>query len=436
VANNVVPQIPDSAGVSDPATRRVLQAITEVLRVRNGDVGKGENAFLTRAGLEDLLGSDNFNMLTEDATPVSPSGQRRVRMADIIRDLQNDIAGSPLYIQLGQAIDMITKPTTGLLARVGRSELYLQNEVVQRINDGNAFYQSSMTQWSQTGANVAAIRTELTTTTSQAGATASAVTTLSSTVGANTAAISLNLSTQATINGYLGAQFTLRFDVGGRVSGFGFSATNAGAAGASSSQFIVRANTFAIGGPGEPGDPVGTLDAIPFIVRTQSFVSNGTTRPAGVYMPAAFMGYFVADAGHIGNATVDTIKIAGNAVTIPVNAFQGAPITLTSTTQDLASVVVTYAAGFAPQKVVVLFSFRTVPFGGAGPGELNFGLRRNGNGIYGGSISVLGGYASAPAGGAPDDPGVGTHTYTLYALTNTIQMDAFDGQLTVLGALR
>ena len=93
------------------------------------------------------------------------------------------------------------------------------------------------------------------------------------------------------------AQYTVKLDVGGRVSGFGLASS------ATQSDFAINADKFYI------APPTGTAKgASPFMVLTTATTINGTSVPAGTYMRSAF----------IHNAAVDTLKIAGRAVTFPL----------------------------------------------------------------------------------------------------------------------
>jgi len=132
------------------------------------------------------------------------------------------------------------------------------------------------------GANKSNITTLQTTTTN----TASDVTTLNSTVDGHSTSIQ---NTSTTVNG-LSAQYTVKIDNNGYVSGFGLASTQVN--GTPYSRFYIRSDAFAIGGP----DTSGSTDAnVPFIVRTSTSVVNGLTIPAGVYMKSAFIETVTAD---------------------------------------------------------------------------------------------------------------------------------------------
>ena len=150
-------------------------------------------------------------------------------------------------------------------------------------------------------------------------AISTAVQTLASVVGNNTAAIQTNAES---VDG-LEAQYTVKIDNNGYVSGFGLASTPVD--GVPFSEFIVRADRFAIGS--------GNTDIIPFVVTTSTTTLNGEIVPAGVYISEAFIkngaisnakiGVLSADkittgeldANRIGASTITATKLAADSVT-------------------------------------------------------------------------------------------------------------------------
>ena len=168
-------------------------------------------------------------------------------------------------------------------------------------------------------------------------ASATKISTLNTTVGDNTASIQTQAST---ING-LTSQFTVKTDVAGKVAGFGL--YNDATTG---SEFAIAADRFYLApspdltGPYSPtSSTVGSLGQIywatitkkyfrssgasqggyiwnelatpnPFVVTTTPTTVGGESVPAGVYM----------DTAYIKNGSVDTLTIAGQAVTVPSSA--------------------------------------------------------------------------------------------------------------------
>ena len=133
-------------------------------------------------------------------------------------------------------------------------------------------------------------------------ATSSDVSTLSTTVGQNTTAVS---SAATSING-LSAQYTVKVDNNGYVSGFGLASTLVN--GTPFSEFIVSADRFAIASS-------SGSEIIPFVVTTATTTLNGVSVPAGVYINQAFIKNGAIGSAQIGNAAIDTAQIANAAIT-------------------------------------------------------------------------------------------------------------------------
>lgn len=119
-------------------------------------------------------------------------------------------------------------------------------------------------------------------------------TSLSTTVGGHTATIS---SHTTSING-LSAEYMVKLNVNGRVSGFGL-------VGGATSAFYIMADQFAIVSPYN-----NAVTAIPFIVQATSTTVGGVFVPAGVYINDAFIQNGTIVNAKIANAAIDDAKIA------------------------------------------------------------------------------------------------------------------------------
>ena len=133
------------------------------------------------------------------------------------------------------------------------------------------------------------------------------------------------------------AQYMVKLDVGGRISGFGLSSTG------KTSDFAINADNFYIAPP--TGSSKGTS---PFMVLTTPTNINGTIVPSGTYIQSAFIhngsidnakiGYAAIDnakikdlsitTGKIGLAQVDTLQIKGQAVSISSAVSKNKPSNL------------------------------------------------------------------------------------------------------------
>lgn len=157
----------------------------------------------------------------------------------------------------------------------------------------------------------AALTNEITTRTSLTDAFAGSISTLQAQVNNPTtgnnptyAALQNEAQVRASQTGELYAQWTVKLDVNGYVSGFGLASTANNAA--PSSSFIVRADSFAVASPSGPG----IAPVTPFVVRTTATTENGVTIPVGVYMDAAYIVNLSAMWARFGTLVADSIAVA------------------------------------------------------------------------------------------------------------------------------
>ena len=124
-------------------------------------------------------------------------------------------------------------------------------------------------------------------------AEASKVSTLQTTVGEQTASIQQH---SQSING-LSAQWTLKAESNGIVSGIGLASSNG------VSDFAVRANKFYV------VPPTGTTKQPLFSVLTTATTVGGVSVPAGVYLSSAYIQNGSIANAHIANGAITTAKI-------------------------------------------------------------------------------------------------------------------------------
>lgn len=132
--------------------------------------------------------------------------------------------------------------------------------------------------------------------------------TIQSNVGENTASVQ---EAKAAVDG-INASWSIKADVNGVVGGLGI--VNDG----TSVDFIIRASTFAVAGP-------SGSRTTPFTVIATPTVINGVPVPVGTYMTNAYIMEGSITSAKIGNAAVDTLQIAGQAVIIPIIQYTAAP---------------------------------------------------------------------------------------------------------------
>lgn len=208
-------------------------------------------------------------------------------------------------------------------------------EATTRANADNAISSTMATQFTTVNGNISALQTAQTTITNNVASLSSSLTTLQATVGSNTSAIQSEATARVNADNDMYAKFSVKIDQNGYVSGFGLMSTANNST--PYSEFIVRADRFAIGSPSGPGiNPV-----VPFIVTT---TTDSHGNPPGVYMDMALIKYAGITTGYIADASVDTLRIAGNAVTQPVvvvaNSYQTVSTNDSSSWTSVASITV------------------------------------------------------------------------------------------------
>lgn len=167
------------------------------------------------------------------------------------------------------------------------------------------------------GSRIAVTETGITSLQQITSDSASQITTLASVVGRNTSA----LQVQAKVTDGLSAQYTVKIDVNGHVSGFGLATDSR--TGTPTSAFIVRADRFAIVGANDTTDPLGTLNptSVPFVVLTTPTVIGGVTYPAGVWIKTAFIADATITSAKIESLTAD--KITTGSLTASIGVTTG-----------------------------------------------------------------------------------------------------------------
>jgi hypothetical protein len=147
-------------------------------------------------------------------------------------------------------------------------------------------------------------------------ALSSLITNLQSVVNNNAISLQTEQSTRATADGQLFAQYTVKIDSNGYVTGFGLASTTVN--GTPTSSFLVRADSFSIANPSGPS----ISPSMPFIVRTTGTTINGEYVGPGVYMADAFIQNGTITSAKIGSLTADKITTGTLTAAISVNTGQ------------------------------------------------------------------------------------------------------------------
>ena len=183
--------------------------------------------------------------------------------------LSNAITSSQLATSLSEPIAKIP----GIESFTGYTSGYSGNSLLTRIGAvettaGNAATSAQLSAESTARANADS-------------ALASDITSLTTTVGNNTTSISTNATS---ING-VEAQYTVKIDSNGHVSGFGLASTTTTAG--PTSAFIVRADKFAIIDPSNTGSGLGTTSPsssiVPFVIDSgNTYIASAMIKDASI----------------------------------------------------------------------------------------------------------------------------------------------------------
>ena len=222
---------------------------------------------------------------------------------------------------------------SGLSTRVTVTE----NEISSASSDITALENSvndSTTGLSANSTAISGLTSTVSTIDGEVTALSGSLTTLGTTVGGNTTSI----SQQATsING-LEAQYTVKIDNNGHVSGFGISSTTTTSG--PTSAFIVRADRFAIIDPSSTADGLGTTTPssanVPF-VYTPAGTTGGQSYPAGVYMNSTYIRDATITNAKIVDGTIDgTLKVFNiNATTIETGTLDASKVSIVGVSPSL-----------------------------------------------------------------------------------------------------
>jgi hypothetical protein len=237
-------------------------------------------------------------------------------------------AGEQLAIDFTALAAVVSNPTTGLAAT--RATLISSYATQSSVTDAIATATTSLQAYANTAASGAqsnAVATAQNYTTSYAyaktngEALANSVATLSSKVDAPSATpgnpaynptyagLQTTQTTLATLDGRASTAYNVRTQItaGGRtvIGGFGLMGNSAAAPG-SEIEFGVLANRFWVGAPAGSG----IADSQFFTLQTTTWTDNGVTRPAGMFVDAAFIKNLSALYATIANLVADDITAA------------------------------------------------------------------------------------------------------------------------------
>lgn len=227
---------------------------------------------------------------------------------------------------------------TTLATRVGNAESSIVTEQSTRAGADSAMASQISAIQTSVNNNAAAITAEQTARANGDSANASSISTLWSSVGEHTTALQVQASS---ING-LSGQYTVKIDNNGYVAGFGLASypTTSGI----TSEFVVRADKFAIQMPGYPGIypfTVGAVNGVPRVIISNALIGDASISSA-----------------KIGDLQVNTSNIAQGAIT---NAYA------TSTSSNIAAFFVSVPPNSAALIIQAAGAFGYTPPNGDDP---------------------------------------------------------------------
>ena len=275
-------------------TTRVDGAESTIIDLRNTTSAQAQQltALTTRVG-------DNESNISSLLTTTADQAQSLSSLTTRVSGAESNI--STLNTTTANQANQLTSLTTNL----ANAQSAINTEATTRANADNAITSAVNTQFSSVNSSIAAIQTQQNTLSNSVASLTSTTTTLQSNVGDLSAALSTEATTRANADGTLFAQYTVKVDVNGYVSGYGLASTAVN--GAPRSDFIVRADRFAIGSPSGPN----ITPRAPFVVLT---TADARGNAPGTYIDEAFIRKASIDEARIADASITTLKVAGQAI--------------------------------------------------------------------------------------------------------------------------
>lgn len=322
ISNPVASSLPVNR-VEDPAVRQSLQRLSEGWSVRNG---RTDERFITARELKNPEAGSG--LIAQALGNLLQNGNPEGSVSKIVQGIESAIMQTKLWQKLGTQLQWISRENnlslqkisalqvgfteeqhirqagdtqilstlSALKVQVDENSAAILEEQEVRASADEASATTLQTLDGRVGENTAMLQNFQTVQNNWNTATAQQLSTLQVSLGQNNAAIQTEANARAEADGKLEAQYTVKVDVNGYVSGYGLASTASNSN--PYSQFIVRADLFAVGTPSGPG----IAPCIPFIVTT---TTDEAGNPPGVYIQNAM----------IKDLSVDTLKIKGEAIT-------------------------------------------------------------------------------------------------------------------------
>ena len=303
-----IPGVPTIGNIQDPEVRKALQALSDGWRVRNGETKDVGSQFVTRDDIERYLSTGWWQTSNAGAGNSIQSGKMArggvgAAFRSLVQSIISEIQGSALWKRLSASVDKLDGPN-GVLSRIGLTEAGIKRFEAQTNNkieviEGILVQPDGTTLAVIVEERVAEIADGLARTLNQ--------TTLQTMAngGSVLAQQALLINQPYNIEDTIEASWNVKFDLDGYVVGAGLGVEGKG--GTYTSQFLVRADRFAIGSPTTP-------DVFPFIVDTVNG-SNVIAMNGQVYIGATTADEIAA------NASVPAINYIGAFATAPTTTL-------------------------------------------------------------------------------------------------------------------
>lgn len=281
-ASRYTAAIPPLHTIKDPDTRRVLEALVNGWRTRNGETRPdSDQRFITKGELTGLVEQVNqvyFNNGGPGQAIIANAAAQRASVQAVVDAAKQSVLSSRLFTELGDRVQRIdARFSSGLAA----SDAAITREEQARVNADNAITQVIQTQIARVDQSIAGVQTQTDANANGIAALSSSVTTLQAEVGEQSAALSQEATARVNADRSIEGKFSVKIDLNGYITGFGLIASDN--TGVPTSEFLIRADRFAIGAPGSEA-------RVPFTVQTTAqTLPDGSVLPPGVYMDTALV---------------------------------------------------------------------------------------------------------------------------------------------------
>jgi len=318
----------DTADVTQKITQEVSdrQALAEQLTTVTAQFG--DSFAEVREDLKALSDADGATAMRIDGIVASYDGQLAgivttqqahasaiAANAEAVTDLASDVDGRLATVNqtLSAQADQISATAgslTALNATVGQNTATIAAEATSRSSADQALSTRLDAVLAKADANAAAIAAEQTSRADAVSAVANDVRTLTTTVGQNTTSIQQTITS---VNG-LSAQYTVKIDANGFISGFGL-ASYPNNSGGRTSEFVVRSDNFIVGLPGQSADypfVIGNVNGVARISMSKAWIQDASIDSAKIALAAiqsAHIGY-----AQIRDANIDNLTVQGRSI--------------------------------------------------------------------------------------------------------------------------